>query len=128
MCTASDLVRVKVQRNPAGEIVCPCTFKVLNEHSHIIVVGASGHLYSYDALRNMKGASASTYSDFSTGKSFTLADIITIQDPASPRKLARPAGQAAAAASSSSQASSAPTSGVYDRARVCVFVVVCIGV
>eukprot|EP01006_Ploeotia_vitrea_P054823 TRINITY_DN67927_c3_g1_i1.p1 TRINITY_DN67927_c3_g1~~TRINITY_DN67927_c3_g1_i1.p1 ORF type:complete len:622 (-),score=108.25 TRINITY_DN67927_c3_g1_i1:71-1666(-) len=76
----SDLFELKFHRNNDNEIMCPVTYKVFNDFSHIVVVRPTGNVYSYEAVNEMN-IKIKSYRDLIDGTKFTRKDIITLQDP-----------------------------------------------
>ncbi|TPX35344.1 hypothetical protein SmJEL517_g02262 [Synchytrium microbalum] len=64
----------------SGEYHCPITFKVFNEHTHIVAIRTSGNVYSYEAVDSLN-LKTKNFKDLLTDEPFTRKDIITIQDP-----------------------------------------------
>ena len=52
--TTKGLTRIHFHKPPQSEIEtefhCPITFKIFNDHTHIVVIKTSGNVYSYDAV------------------------------------------------------------------------------
>ena len=40
-----ELTTLHFHKNPSGEYHCPLTFKVFNDHSHIVAIRTSGNVY-----------------------------------------------------------------------------------
>lgn len=74
----SDLVPLHFHRNNEGKIHCPVTFKVFTNHSHVVMNAASGHIYSYEAVEELNRRNKN-WKDLITSQTFTLADVVTIQ-------------------------------------------------
>ncbi len=80
--TAKDLIRLSFHRSAdSGAFHCPVTFKVFNEHSHIVAVKRTGHVYSFEALQELV-IRPKHWKDLLTDEKITRADLITLQDPA----------------------------------------------
>eukprot|EP00736_Rhodelphis_marinus_P009782 Rmarinus@m.17936 len=82
---AKELIDLHYHKNTDGEYICPVTFKVLNEHSHIVAIKPTGNVFSYDIVEqlNIKGKNMT---DLISGDKFTKKDIITLQDPKAPAR------------------------------------------
>mmetsp|Transcript_33973 Transcript_33973/g.87227 ORF Transcript_33973/g.87227 Transcript_33973/m.87227 type:complete len:578 (-) Transcript_33973:195-1928(-) len=82
-----DLTRIEYAKNTDGEYICPMTFKVFNEHSHIVAVKTSGKVYSYEAVEQFN-IKPKHWLDLLTNQPFTRKDIIHLQDPQQERRKA----------------------------------------
>eukprot|EP01066_Platyproteum_vivax_P012372 Platyproteum_vivax@DN5623_c0_g1_i15.p1 len=78
--TARDLIPLHFERNSDNEYHCPITYKVFNHHSHIQANAKSGFVYSAEAIEQLN-RKTHNWHDLMTGKPFTVADLITIQNP-----------------------------------------------
>eukprot|EP01114_Cavostelium_apophysatum_P024533 TRINITY_DN9631_c0_g1_i1.p1 TRINITY_DN9631_c0_g1~~TRINITY_DN9631_c0_g1_i1.p1 ORF type:complete len:535 (-),score=123.63 TRINITY_DN9631_c0_g1_i1:3-1382(-) len=78
--SAKDLIPLHFHKNEAGKYHCPITFKEFTEHTHIVAIKTSGHVYSWDAIEQLN-IKPKNMKDLLTDTPFTRADIITIQDP-----------------------------------------------
>ncbi|KAJ1533785.1 Peptidyl-prolyl cis-trans isomerase cyp8, partial [Nowakowskiella sp. JEL0078] len=89
--TAGDLFKLNfhlANQNPDSKSIensrtlyhCPITFKVFNEHTHIVAVRTSGNVFAYDAVQRLN-IKTKCWNDLLTGEPFTKDDIVTIQDP-----------------------------------------------
>ena len=77
---ATDLIRLQFHKNGDGKYHCPVTFKVFNQHTHIVAVRQTGNVYAYDAVRELN-IKAKCMRDLLDDTPFARADVITIQDP-----------------------------------------------
>eukprot|EP00940_MAST-03C_sp_MAST-3C-sp2_P002130 g2130.t1 len=77
---AKDLKKLTFHRNKDGKIHCPVTMKVFTPHSHIVANFKSGHVLSYDAVKELN-IKAKNWEDLVTGEPFEKSDIVTIQNP-----------------------------------------------
>ncbi|KAL2916270.1 cyclophilin peptidyl-prolyl cis-trans isomerase Cyp8 [Polyrhizophydium stewartii] len=75
-----DLFRLTFSQNVDGEFQCPVTFKVFNEHTHIVAIRTSGNVYAFEAVDQLN-IKPKNWTDLITGEKFTRKDIVTIQDP-----------------------------------------------
>jgi peptidyl-prolyl cis-trans isomerase-like protein 2 len=76
-----QLTKLVFHKNPSGDYHCPVTFKVFNDHSHIVAIRTSGNVYSYEAVDQLN-VKAKNMTDLLSGEAFSKADIVTVQDPA----------------------------------------------
>ena len=81
----ADLVKLHLHKNDAGKYHCPVLFKTFNENSHIVAVATTGHVYSYEAVRELN-IKTKNWKDLITDAKFTRDDLITVQDPTSLEK------------------------------------------
>ena len=77
---ATDLIRLQFHKNGDGKYHCPVTFKVFNQHTHIVAIKQTGNVYAYDAVRELN-IKAKCMRDLLDDTPFARADVITIQDP-----------------------------------------------
>ncbi|KAG5438103.1 hypothetical protein PCANB_002954 [Pneumocystis canis] len=77
---AKSLIKLKFHKNEQGEYCCPITYKVFNDHSHIVAIKTSGNVFLWDAIENLN-LKTKNMNDLLTNQSFTRNDIITIQNP-----------------------------------------------
>jgi peptidyl-prolyl cis-trans isomerase-like 2 len=56
------------------------TFRVFNDHTHIVAVRQTGNVYAYEAVERLN-LKAKYWQDLLTDEPFTRKDLITIQDP-----------------------------------------------
>jgi peptidyl-prolyl cis-trans isomerase-like protein 2 len=76
-----DLIPLHFYRNGKGQLHCPVTFKVFNDHSHIVAIKTTGNVYSYDAIQNLC-IKLNNWKDLLDDQvTFAKKDIITIQNP-----------------------------------------------
>jgi peptidyl-prolyl cis-trans isomerase-like protein 2 len=79
--SAKSLVKLVFHRSAdSGEFHCPVTYKVFNEHSHIVAVKKTGNVYSQEALQELV-IGPKNWRDLLTDEKITRADLITLQDP-----------------------------------------------
>eukprot|EP00842_Homolaphlyctis_polyrhiza_P004324 jgi/Hompol1/4893/HPOL_001036-RA len=76
----SALFKLTFSKNDDGQYQCPITYKVFNEHTHIVAIKTSGNVYEYAAVEQLN-IKTKNWTDLITGESFTRKDIVTIQDP-----------------------------------------------
>lgn len=72
------MIPLHFHKNEEGKYHCPITFKEFTEHTHIVFIKTSGHVYCYDAIEELNIKSKS-WKCLISNKPFTRADIITIQ-------------------------------------------------
>ncbi|KAL0488987.1 peptidyl-prolyl cis-trans isomerase-like [Acrasis kona] len=77
---AKDIIKLNWSRDAEGKIHCPMTYKVFNDHTHIVAIKTTGNVYSHDAVQNLN-IKIKNWKDLLTDEKFTRSDIITIQDP-----------------------------------------------
>ncbi|EMR09856.1 hypothetical protein PNEG_02037 [Pneumocystis murina B123] len=77
---AKSLLKLNFHKNEDGEYCCPITYKIFNNHSHIVAIKTSGNVFSWDAVNNLN-IKAKNMKELLTNEPFTRNDIITIQDP-----------------------------------------------
>ncbi|CCJ29227.1 unnamed protein product [Pneumocystis jirovecii] len=75
-----SLLKLKFYKNEKGEYCCPITYKIFNNHTHIIAIRTSGNVFSWDAVDNLN-LKTKNMNDLLTNELFTKNDIITIQNP-----------------------------------------------
>ncbi|RAH44904.1 peptidyl-prolyl cis-trans isomerase [Aspergillus brunneoviolaceus CBS 621.78] len=76
----SDLIKLNLAKNEAGEYVDPVTYKVFTDNTHIVALRPTGNVFAWDTVErlNIKGK---LWKDLVTDEEFTRKDIITLQDP-----------------------------------------------
>ena len=77
---AGDLTKLKFQKNAEGNYHCPVLFKIFNNHTHIVAIKPTGHVYCYDAVKQMNLKTNHLF-DLLDETPFKRDDIIHIQDP-----------------------------------------------
>ena len=50
---ASDLIKLHFHRNTEGQYACPVLYKPFTQHTHIVAIRTTGHVYCYDAVKQM---------------------------------------------------------------------------
>ncbi|KAL3459075.1 hypothetical protein BJX64DRAFT_279469 [Aspergillus heterothallicus] len=77
---SSDLIKLTIAKNDAGEYIDPVTFKVLTDNTHVVALRNTGNVFAWDTVErlNIKGK---MWRDLVTDEEFTRKDIITLQDP-----------------------------------------------
>lgn len=79
--SAKSLIKLHFHRSAdSGEFHCPVTYKVFNEHSHIVAVKKTGNVYSQEALQELV-IGPKNWRDLLTDEKITRSDLITLQDP-----------------------------------------------
>lgn len=56
------------------------TFKVFNDHTHIVAIRTSGNVYEYNTIKTLN-LDVKNLRDLMTDEPFERTDLITIQDP-----------------------------------------------
>lgn len=76
----SDLIKLNIAKNEAGEYIDPVTYKVLTDNTHIVALRNTGNVFAFDTVErlNIKGK---LWRDLVTDEEFGRKDIITLQDP-----------------------------------------------
>ncbi|KAL4965527.1 uncharacterized protein BDV14DRAFT_208733 [Aspergillus stella-maris] len=76
----SDLIKLTIAKNDAGEYIDPVTYKVLTDNTHVVALKNTGNVYAWDTVErlNIKGK---LWKDLMTDEEFSRKDIITLQDP-----------------------------------------------
>lgn len=77
---AKDLIKLHFFKNKDDKYHCPVTYKIFNESTHIVAIATTGNVFSYEAVERLN-LKPKLMEDLLTGKPFTKADIIPIQDP-----------------------------------------------
>ncbi|CAG8490353.1 6447_t:CDS:10 [Acaulospora colombiana] len=77
---AKSLIKLNFSKNSNGEYHCPATFRVFNDHTHIVAIRTTGNVYTYEAIERLN-IKSKNWKDLLTDEPFTRKDIITIQDP-----------------------------------------------
>jgi len=47
---AKDLLKITFHKNTEDQYICPITYKVFGQHSHIVVVKPTGNVYTWEAI------------------------------------------------------------------------------
>jgi peptidyl-prolyl cis-trans isomerase-like protein 2 len=76
----SDLIKLTIAKNDAGEYIDPVTYKVLTDNTHVVALRNTGNVFAWDTIErlNIKGK---MWRDLVSDEEFTRKDIITLQDP-----------------------------------------------
>merc|ERR1719431_1190965 len=77
---AKGLVKLKFNKNAAGEFHCPVMFKVFNNSTHIAAIKTTGNVFCYEAVEELN-LKTKNFKDLLNDESFTRPDIIILQDP-----------------------------------------------
>lgn len=75
-----DIIPLIFHKNAEGQFHCPVTYKIFTPHTHIVAVRTSGHVYSYEAIRQLN-IEPQHWKCLLSGIDFTREDIIHLQDP-----------------------------------------------
>ena len=75
-------------KNNADKWHCPVTFKEFSNHTKIVAIKTTGHVYAYEAVYELN-IKMKNYTDLMTGDPFTKQDILVLFDPSSPEFMAR---------------------------------------
>ena len=74
------LFKLNLFTNAKEQYHCPITYKIFNDHTHIVAISKTGNVFSNDCVEELN-VKAGFYKDLLTDEPFTKKDIITIQDP-----------------------------------------------
>ncbi|CAJ0843585.1 14336_t:CDS:2 [Entrophospora sp. SA101] len=74
------LIKLNFYKNSDDEYYCPATYKVFNDHAHIVAIKTTGNVYSYEAIERLN-IKPKYWKDLLTDEPFKRDDLITIQDP-----------------------------------------------
>lgn len=77
---AKSLVSLKFHKNSDGEYHCPALFKPFTKNSHIVAVGVTGNVFSWEAIDQLN-IKTKNWKDLVDDTPFLRKDLITIQDP-----------------------------------------------
>lgn len=77
---AKSLFKLNIFTNSKEGYHCPITYKIFNEHTHIVAIAKTGNVFSYDCVEELN-IKAGFFKDLLTDEPFTKKDIVTIQDP-----------------------------------------------
>lgn len=75
-----SLFKLNLHQNSKEQYHCPITYKIFNDHTHIVAISKTGNVFSNDCIEELN-IKAGFYKDLLTDEPFTKKDIITIQDP-----------------------------------------------
>ncbi|KAF2123157.1 cyclophilin-like domain-containing protein [Lophiotrema nucula] len=76
----SDLLTLHFHKNEEGEYVDPVTYKVFTDNTHIVALGNTGNVFSWDTVERLN-IKAKNWRDLVSDEEFSRKDIITLQDP-----------------------------------------------
>lgn len=76
----TDILRLNMWKNQDGMWHCPITCKVFTNTSHVVAIKKTANVFSYQAVRELN-ILAKNFADLATGETFSITDIITLQDP-----------------------------------------------
>ncbi|KAM0786734.1 hypothetical protein ACM66B_002172 [Microbotryomycetes sp. NB124-2] len=77
---AGDLIKLNFARNNEGAYHDPVTFKVFNEHTHIVAIKTTGNVFARDTVDRLN-IKVNYWNDLVSDEPFKRSDIITLQDP-----------------------------------------------
>lgn len=72
----SDLVKLNFFENAEGERCDPVSFKVFNEHTHLVAIRQSGNVYTKESIDRLN-IKPQHWHDLMTDQAFKRSDIIT---------------------------------------------------
>lgn len=76
----SDLIELHFAKNEDGEYVDPVTYKVFTDNTHIVALGNTGNVFSWETVERLN-IKAKNWRDLVNDEEFSRKDIITLQDP-----------------------------------------------
>ncbi|RMZ79854.1 hypothetical protein DV737_g3271, partial [Chaetothyriales sp. CBS 132003] len=78
----SDLIKLSLAKNDAGEYVDPVTYKVLTDNTHVVAIRHrdSANVFAWDTIERLN-IKAKSWKDLVSDEPFTRQDMITLQDP-----------------------------------------------
>jgi len=77
---SKDLIKLNFFKNAQDNYYDPVTYKVFNEHTHIVAIKTSGNVFSRESIDRLN-IKPGHWRDLVTDEKFSRADIITLQDP-----------------------------------------------
>ncbi|KAF2759125.1 peptidyl-prolyl cis-trans isomeras-like protein-like 2 [Pseudovirgaria hyperparasitica] len=77
---SADLIKLNFMKNDDGEFVDPVTYRVLTDNSHIVALGNTGNVFTWDTIDRLN-IKAKNWKDLVSEEDFTRKDLITLQDP-----------------------------------------------
>lgn len=77
---STDLIKLHFTKNDEGEFVDPVTFKVITDNTHLLAIGNTGNVFSYDTIMRLN-IKAKNWRDLINDAEFKRSDLITLQDP-----------------------------------------------
>jgi peptidyl-prolyl cis-trans isomerase-like protein 2 len=75
---SEDLVKLNFFKNSQDHYYDPVTYKVFNEHTHIVAIKTSGNVFSRESIDRLN-IKPGHWHDLVTDEKFSRADIITLQ-------------------------------------------------
>ena len=75
-----QIKKLNFTKNENGNFECPILNKEFTDKTHIIAIGTTGNVYSWEAVEELN-IKNKNYKDLLTDVPFTRKDIITIQNP-----------------------------------------------
>ncbi|KAF2014768.1 peptidyl-prolyl cis-trans isomeras-like protein-like 2 [Aaosphaeria arxii CBS 175.79] len=76
----ADLIALHFAKNEDGEYVDPVTYKVFTDNTHIVALGNTGNVFSWDTVERLN-IKSKNWKDLVSDEDFSRKDIITLQDP-----------------------------------------------
>ncbi|KAI7953860.1 hypothetical protein MJO28_006407 [Puccinia striiformis f. sp. tritici] len=77
---SKDLIKLNFFKNAQDNYFDPVTYKVFNEHTHIVAIKTSGNVFSRESIDRLN-IKPGHWHDLVTDQKFSRSDIITLQDP-----------------------------------------------
>lgn len=81
-----DLKRLHIHKNADGKYACPVMDKEFSKNSHIVAVGTSGNVFSWEAISELN-IKRRNWKDLISEEPFKRSDLITLQDPQKPQEI-----------------------------------------
>ncbi|VDM62405.1 unnamed protein product [Angiostrongylus costaricensis] len=78
--SSKDLIHLKFDKDEQGKFRCPVTFRGFTDHTHVVAIGTTGNVFSYEAVQELN-LKANHLKDLLTDTPFQRSDIIVLQDP-----------------------------------------------
>ncbi|CAH7681063.1 hypothetical protein BY996DRAFT_6419844 [Phakopsora pachyrhizi] len=75
-----ELIKLNFFKNQEDDYYDPITYKVFNQHTHILAIKVSGNVFSRETIDNLN-IKPGHWNDLISDQKFSRADIITLQDP-----------------------------------------------
>nr|AIC33811.1 cyclophilin RING [Puccinia cf. psidii AE-2014] len=77
---SKDLIKLNFFKNTEGNYYDPVTYKVFNQHTHLVAIKTSGNVFSKESIDRLN-IKPGHWFDLVTDQKFSRADLITLQDP-----------------------------------------------
>eukprot|EP00658_Telonema_sp_P-2_P046991 TRINITY_DN3541_c0_g1_i2.p1 TRINITY_DN3541_c0_g1~~TRINITY_DN3541_c0_g1_i2.p1 ORF type:complete len:577 (-),score=176.64 TRINITY_DN3541_c0_g1_i2:373-2103(-) len=77
---SKDITKLTFHKDNEGNYCCPSTYKLFNEHTHIVTIKTTGNVYSMDAIQELC-IKPKNWRDLVDDSPFVRSDLIDLQDP-----------------------------------------------